>query len=295
MNPRYPVFIPSKGRWESRHTSKALERMGVPYYIVVEGHEYDNYAAVIDPKKILTLPWSKPNSNTELVKARNWIKEYATTTLGAKRHWQLDDNIAAFARFNKNLQVQVTSGTIFRCAEDFVDRYTNVGIAGFQYDFFVLTRDTPPPYTLNTRVYSCSLINNEMDIWWRGIYNDDTDICIRALKDKWCTVLFYAFIQEKATTMTVKGGNTDIYQDDGRLKMAQSLQKQHPELVKITWRFNKWQHVVNYKPFQKNKLIKKTGLNIPDGVDNYGMELVRLRKSTVKEIKSNASRIIERK
>ena len=27
---RYPIYIISKGRWETRHTSKALEALGVP-------------------------------------------------------------------------------------------------------------------------------------------------------------------------------------------------------------------------------------------------------------------------
>ena len=55
MNPRYPIYIVSKGRWESRLTSKSLERMGVPYYIVVEDQEYDNYCSVIDPSKVVIL------------------------------------------------------------------------------------------------------------------------------------------------------------------------------------------------------------------------------------------------
>ena len=56
MNPNHPVYIISKGRWESRHTSKALEKYNIPYSIVVESQEHDNYANVIDPKKILVLP-----------------------------------------------------------------------------------------------------------------------------------------------------------------------------------------------------------------------------------------------
>jgi hypothetical protein len=38
-------------------TSKALEEMKVPYHIVIEPQEYEQYAAVIDPEKILTLPF----------------------------------------------------------------------------------------------------------------------------------------------------------------------------------------------------------------------------------------------
>ena len=56
MNPNYPVYIVSKGRWESRLTSKAHEYINVDYKIVVEIQEYDNYAKYIDKNKILILP-----------------------------------------------------------------------------------------------------------------------------------------------------------------------------------------------------------------------------------------------
>ena len=46
MNPKYPIYIVSKGRWESRQTSKALESMKVPYYVIVEEDEYDKYCKV---------------------------------------------------------------------------------------------------------------------------------------------------------------------------------------------------------------------------------------------------------
>ncbi len=41
MNPRYPVYVISKGRWESRLTVKALEKMGVPHSVVIEPQERD--------------------------------------------------------------------------------------------------------------------------------------------------------------------------------------------------------------------------------------------------------------
>ena len=41
VQPKYPVYIISKGRWESRLTVKALERMQVHYRIVVEPQEYE--------------------------------------------------------------------------------------------------------------------------------------------------------------------------------------------------------------------------------------------------------------
>jgi len=80
---RYPVYIISKGRWESRQTSRALERINMPYRIVIEPQEYDQYAAVIDPKKILVLPFS--NLGQGSIPARNWVWEHSIGE-GAKRH-----------------------------------------------------------------------------------------------------------------------------------------------------------------------------------------------------------------
>lgn len=270
--PKYPIYIPSKSRWESRLTSRALERIGVSYHIVIEPHEFDQYAAVIDKSKILLLPWSKPDSNNELTRSRNWIKQHAIES-GAKRHWQLDDNIDGFCRLNKNKRIAVDSGATIRAIEDFVDRYTNVAIAGMNYRFFAPARQREPAYRLNTRVYSCSLVLNSIPHEWRGIYNDDTDICLRVLKDGWCTILFLAFLCNKAGTMTVKGGNTDIYQDDGRLKMAKSLVEQHPNVATITHKWGRWQHQVDYRQFRHNRLNRRANVKIENGVDNYGMTL----------------------
>jgi hypothetical protein len=280
MQPKYPIYIISKGRWESRPTSKALEEMKVPYCIVVEQQEYGNYAEVIDPNKILTLPFS--NLGQGSIPARNWVWEQCLEG-GIKRHWILDDNIKGFYRLNKNEIAKVTSGTIFKCAEDFVDRYENVAFAGFDYKQFTGgVRRKKSPFRLNTRIYSCILVNNNLPYRWRGLYNEDTDICLRALEHKWCTILFHAFIQDKATTMTMKGGNTDeLYKDDGRLKMAQSLQEQHPDIVKIAHRFGRWQHVVDYRPFVNNKLIKKEGLVVSDLINNYGMILKEIGESEI--------------
>ena len=270
MNPKYPVYIPSKGRWESRLTSKALEKIGVPYHIVIESQEYEKYASVIDPAKILVLPFS----NRGLIASRCWIMEHSIEQ-GAARHWQLDDNIREFYRLTDNIKWRVDSGAIFRASEDFVDRYENVAYSGFQYELLAPRKYKMPPYALNTRIYSCTLVNNSIPYRWRSIYNDDTDVCLMALKDGWCTVLFYAFLANKMATMTLHGGNTDeLYLiEDGRLKMAQALQKLHPDVVTITKKWGRWQHQVDYCPFKSNRLIRKPGVVIPEGTNNYGMVL----------------------
>jgi TET-associated glycosyltransferase-like protein len=276
MNPRYPVYIVSKGRSESRLTVKALEKRDVPFYIVIEPVEYEQYSAVIDSAKILVLPFS--NLGQGSIPARNWIWEHAIS-IGAKRHWILDDNIRDFYRLHKNIKYRTDSGTSFYVCEDFVERYENIALAGMQYQYLAKRKQQLAPFVINTRIYSCILIKNDIPYRWRGRYNEDTDLSLRALKDGYCTVLFQAFLADKQATLSMKGGNTDeLYQGDGRLKMAQSLQEQHPDVVKIKWKWGRWQHVVDYRRFKGNRLIKRTDIEIPEGVNNYGMKLVHLEE-----------------
>ena len=53
MNPRYPIYIISKGRYDTYFTSKALEKINVPYRIVIEPLELRQYSQIIDKNKIL--------------------------------------------------------------------------------------------------------------------------------------------------------------------------------------------------------------------------------------------------
>lgn len=274
MNPKYPVYVISKNRSDRLLTIRELELMQVPYSLVIEPQEYNQYAEKINKSKIIVLPFG--NLNQGSIPARNFVWEHSISK-GHERHWILDDNIEGFHRLNHNMKPKVTSGTIFKCAEDFTERYTNVALSGFNYYSFCKTTDKVPPYYLNTRIYSCILIDNKIPYRWRGIYNEDTDLSIRVLKDGLCTILFNAFLAGKVTTMRMKGGNTDeLYKDDGRKKMALSLQEQHPDIVKVVWKFNRWHHQVDYSKFKSNKLIRKLNLNLSNEVNNYGMKLVTI-------------------
>jgi hypothetical protein len=277
-NPEYPIFIPTKGRWDTCLTFRALDKIGVPYTAFVEPQEFEQYAAVLPVMRIHTLP----HSDKGLVPTRNYIWDYAAR-LGLKRYWTMDDNIAYFFRWNNNVRIQVASGAMLRAVEAFVERYENVPIAGMQYYMFAPRRANLRPLTLNTRIYSNMLIQTDAKTprgeryRFRGFYNDDTDLCLRVLKDGYCTVLFNAFLIWKSITMTVKGGMTPYYQGDGRLRMASELQAAHPDVTKITRKWGRWQHQVDYRPFKSNRLKLKAGVIIPEGTDEFGMKLVQIR------------------
>ena len=282
---RYPIYIISKGRWESRITMRALDRMGVPYRIAIEPQEYDKYAETCGEDKLLVLPFSNHGKGSG--PARNWCWEHSISE-GHARHWLMDDNIYEFWRFHNNLRYRAERGSgIFRAAEDFVDRYENVALSGFQYKFFCVEEEPYPPYVLNTRIMSCFLIDNSIPHRWRGRYNEDVDLSIRVLKDGLCTLLFYAFLCGKARTGTIKGGNTtevyNNYQEDASLKKSQMLVNMHPDVVSLVERYGRIHHIVDLEsiitkdgyPARKTPLKLKKNVSIKTEVDNYGMILQR--------------------
>jgi hypothetical protein len=273
MKPKHPIYIVSKGRSDSRLTSKALDEMGVDYRIAVEPQEYDDYAAVIEPRKILVLPFS--NHGLGSYPARNWCWEHSISQ-GASWHWVMDDNISGFIRLNRNQKNVCKSPAIFKACEDFVERYENVAQAGLQYRFLGGgNRREMPPFRLNTRIFSCILIRNDVPFRFRLKYNEDVDLSLQMLSAGWCTVLFNAFMQNKAATLTVKGGNTEELYDNGSLKKekAQMLVDTWPHMASLVERYGRWHHRVDFDVFKRNRLIKKNVV-VREGVNNYGMKLV---------------------
>jgi len=268
--PQFPFYVISKSRATSCITSRALSRMGIPHKVVIEPVDYDDYAAAMGEANLLTLPFSDLDQGS--IPARNWVWDYSTRR-GEKWHWILDDNIQDFDRLVRNTKIKVKTSAIFKAAEDFVLRYKNIGQAGFNYHSFCKVTDKVPPYTLNTRIYSCILLRNDLDFRWRGRYNEDTDLSLRILKSGQCTILFNTFLADKVTTMRMKGGNTDhVYTDqDQRRKFAESLVEQHPDVTKVVWKFNRWHHHVDYRPFKFNYLERKRGVQIAATNNDYGL------------------------
>lgn len=312
--PKHPIYIVSKGRYEIRQTANSLERMKQPYYIVVEEQEYKQYKNAIDSNYGTVIVLDQRFKETYDVfdefglekstgpgPARNFAWQHSIS-LGAEYHWVMDDNINDFYRLHNNQRIRVGSGVCFRICEDFVERYENVPVSGLQYRFFIAQDGKYPPYVFNTRIYSCLLIQNQNKLWyadtkyepyvWRGRYNEDTDLSLRVLgnhsyKDiePMCTVQFNAFLQGKSGTQQLKGGNTDEFYSVDDMKdgkdvfrgtsfKSDMLFRMHPNVSRNVWRYNRWHHEVCYQSFKKNKPILKPGIELKNEVNNYGMELI---------------------
>ena len=272
--PRFPVYVVSKGRAKNGLTARFLARDGVPYRIVVEPQEAEDYAEAFGAENVLTLPFS--NLGLGSYPARNWIWDHAIAS-GAAWHWILDDNIGGVRRLYGGERIPCDSGPAFRSVEEFVTRYSNVAVAGMNYQMFVTP--TSPPYRTNVHVYSCLLIRNEIPYRWRLRYNEDTDLCLQVLNDGLVTLLVNTFMVDKKRTMTMSGGNSDdLYVDDGRLRMARTLEKAWPGIVTVGWRWGRPQHVVDWSRFTTPlELRPDVDLSRLPRVDEYGLRLEEIR------------------
>jgi hypothetical protein len=264
---KFPIYIVSKGRADSRLTVKALEAMKVPYFIVIEEQEYKIYSDVIEKSKILILDQSFKEKyqlcddlgltkSTGPGPARNFAWEHSLYN-NNEFHWVMDDNIQCFYYYNNNKKIKILNYKAFAIIEDFILQYKNIGMAGPNYDFFCPKKIKHPPFILNTRIYSCNLIRNNLPFRWRGRYNEDTDLSLRILKSGLCTVQLNVVLQKKTVTQQLKGGNTDeFYAKEGTANKSLMQIKLHPDVSTLVHKFGRIHHHVNYKVF-KQQLIRK--------------------------------------
>lgn len=286
MQPRHPIYIISKGRHESRLTAKALDRMRVPFRMVVEEPELDAYSAVIGRERLIVLDEAYKEAYDACDEfglsrskgsgpARNFVWDHSATE-GREFHWILDDNIRGFVRAHENERIPLGDGTAFRCMEEFAERYENLALSGPHYWTFRPRFSKWPVATMNTRVFSCILIRNDLPLRWRARYNEDLDLSLRVLKAGWCTIQYNCFLQIKVVTQSMTGGNTDELYKDGTLEKSRMIQRLHPDVARVAMRYGRVHHSVDYRPFKRNKLRLREGVEVPDGVDDHGMLLRRL-------------------
>ena len=286
-NPKYPMYVVSKTRADNCKTAIFLRKMGVPFYIVIEEHQYQDYAEYFDEKHLLIL---KQEFLDDYVTyddfgstkskgpgaARNFAWDHSIQN-GHKWHWVFDDNIFGFFYLNDNVRMKSADGGIFASAEDFVDRYDNLAVTGLNYFMFAIPGSKYPPYILNTRVYSMLLIRNDIPFRWQGRYNEDTDLSLRVLKAGWSTLQFNAFLGDKLCTQVMRGGNSEeFYDKEGTGDKSQMLVEQHPDCSTLTYKFSRVHHQVDYSRWAKNPMNKDgSGASGYDTID-YKLKTVRL-------------------
>lgn len=297
---KYPIYVVSKGRHDKCYTSKFLSNMEQKHYVVVEPSEYDLYLEENsnDYCTILKLDMKYKDEYDTFDDlgdtkskgpgaARNFCWQHSIDN-GYRYHWVMDDNTnEGFFYMWRNKKIKSRTPAIFKCCEDFVERYCNIGIAGLNYSKFCKESDKTPAYVLNTRIYSFLLIRNDLPFRWRGRYNEDTDLSLRVLKEGWCTIQFNAFLAGKATTQKIKGGNTDeFYETEGTLPKSKMLEEMHPDVAKVVWKFNRWHHQVDYSGFTQELEPIINDSRKFEKIDYYDMKIIETNETSTDDKKS---------
>jgi hypothetical protein len=252
--PKYPIYIVSKGRYNTTLTANSFEKAGIDYLIAVEPQEYEQYCNKLGTKRVLKLPFA--NLGLGSYPARNFCWEHAKA-LGHKYHWLFDDNINGISKWTdgKKPRTQTYTKEAILYVESYSEKLKK-DILGFEYRYFVIT---PPkkPFKNNCHVYSAMLIRNDLPYRWRLKYNEDVDLCLQVLHNGGTTTSCVYYMSNKVeTSKKMKGGNqTELYQGNApkkNLLKAKMLEAVWPQYTKTVIRFGRHHHLINWKQFKKN-------------------------------------------
>lgn len=274
----YPIYIPSYKRADNMLTVKSLLDLDINNFFVVikpDLEEVKSYREsmkklnildklIIVPIEYINEQADKGNYNS--IPQRNYAYDHSICK-GFSHHWCLDDNIKNFYRRHNGKKLPIKNTAYpFLFIEKFCQRYTNVNLASMQYSHLCPANGSRNMIIKNSKVYSCILIKNNNNIKWRGSYNEDIVLTLDTLLKNKSTLTFQNFLCGKQSTGSIKGGNSDIYKDDGQTKKINELLKTHPKYVTKIIKYGHDHHQVNYEPFKNIELghQKNIELNLPE-------------------------------
>jgi hypothetical protein len=219
---KYPIYIPSRHRPECQ-TARLLEREGVDFRIVVEPHDFEIYEEEW-PGKVCILP----EDNKGIAYSRGWIK-FSSGVKGEKFHWQLDDDVTGFLhRPLSGRSIKVPAAWALKQIEKIVDRYANIGIAGFNQNSW------PPRTEITFRDLPVQgvLINNALEANYCEDLPlmSDFDFVLQVLKEGHCSVMRDTIRIITPGDHGKAGGLKEAYAQNKLRDSARILQKRWPGL-----------------------------------------------------------------
>ena len=251
----FPIYVPSKGRAISATTPKLLMRSNIPFRLVVEPQESEAYAKQYGEDRILVLP----KDNQGIIFSRNFCKRHART-MGAKWHWQIDDDLISFRR-----RIGIIDGKFkaercdaleaLRGVQEFVTQFKNVAAACPKAQGAVFNE--PRPFLVNQLIYTCGLFRTDVDAWWRVIPGD-TDYSLQVLKQGWVTLLCFQYLQHSASSDAIAGGMQDVRGGaTGRLNHLRNLKKLWPDDISLVERnhFGKASGRASWSQFKQRPIL----------------------------------------
>lgn len=285
----FNIYIPSYGRAGTAYTVKMLEDFNVEnYYLAIDATQFETYTQHYDMKHIiirdtsfrgvdkLDMLTSKKSPNTYHGTAGLYNSLlYFSRSLGETHYWTIDDDMIGLAMkaykgdsefkdgmaYNKDdfyrcshiLERYGFSFTKFmKCLEDLMLKARNPGFLGLEK--FGLVFNLPVSWRMGTRLYSFYLTNNKNQINHYGQHNNDVITSLGMSKAGYVNMLFEGIYYNSGPTQA-GGGLTETYKKFGTLDKGKVLVNAMPDCSKISYKYNRIHHTVNYNKYNQQRLV----------------------------------------
>lgn len=252
----YPIYIPSRHRFDKPITTKVFDDDNIPYRILVEPHDYDNYRARYDDDQLIRLP----KDNQGIAYVRNYALEHARDT-GHDYFWMFDDDIRSFQIRQDGKAIKTNPRPLLKLIENITNDYENIGGSCIAHSAFIFGQDGKAPVVYNSQIYCAELITTQAKARFRKGVADDIDFSMQLLHEGWVTLVYKRIGFTSATSGTISGGLVDSeYKEDGRLALFQQLQAYWPGAFNIGYHKDGRPHVISrnyYRHFTQRPRPKK--------------------------------------
>jgi glycosyltransferase involved in cell wall biosynthesis len=244
----WPIYIPSRHRPEQRITTKQLDNDNIDYKLVVEPHDYKNYAANYPADRLLKLP----KDNQGISYSRNYIIDHAKDH-GYQYCWQFDDDLTSFDYRIKGKRYKTGPRPLISIIEQVINRYDNIGGANIANAAFNYSQDGKAPVVYNAQIYCAQIFRTDITSRFRPDVAEDTDMSLQILAEGWVTLVFKRF-GFFAQTSGQPGGNTENeYADNGRLLRFQKLLEYWPGSFNIGYHNDGRAHIISRNYYSRFK------------------------------------------
>lgn len=225
--PRFPIYIPTRGRADIASTPRLLRDAGTPFILVLEEQDVPAYRREFPDAEVLVLP----ESNQGIIYARNAIKDDAKQR-GADYHWQIDDDVRRTYSSRDAKETPLRFERALAVAEECVDAFDGIGAIGLRHMAF--SRTERHDIGFNRIVYSIQLLSTATPVRFREETIEDVDNSLQLLSSGLCTVVLNRLVYATPSTGTEKGGNTDfVHTADSRERRARHTAELWPGAFKL--------------------------------------------------------------
>lgn len=202
MKTKYPIYIPSKARSNNCITPNNLYKYDFnSFKIVIEPQDYKKYKNYFNENNLLQLN----KNDMGIAYVRQFIKNHSSNY---SFHWQLDDDLRFKKRIN-NKNVPYNPIEMFCEVENYIDRHSNIGLAGLRNSVFAFSQKNDIAY--NKQIASCVLVNTNTKCKYRKDTIEDTDYSMQILSEGYCTIIFNRLLYDNPPQGKVRGGNSVIH------------------------------------------------------------------------------------